>query len=127
MSNGSYGLQKFIFGISSGVFGWVWLLSIPAAIGYSIFSLFFENKWMIVLQIILSGLIAKFFLRGLRDNLERVNLEYYLTREKKFSSSDAYKLWVLVYGSGGAEGHTRVLSIYQITDEQLEVMRTMLS
>lgn len=61
--------------IVASIFGWVWLLSIPATLCLIVFAIFFGGPWKYVLFSMVIGGLGKWLLRGFNDHSERVAVE----------------------------------------------------
>ncbi len=109
-----------MFEALGGIFGWIWILSIPTSIVLVVLALFFSWSWMYVGYSVVAGLLAKWLLRGFRDNHERCRLEQWLVNTHGYSKEDAYKIWLIAYGNGGGDGHSRVLSMHGLPKETLD-------
>jgi hypothetical protein len=60
----------FMKQIGSG-FGWIWLASIPASIYFIVTAIFFDGTWGQFFYSIISGTIAKGYLRNFENQLNR--------------------------------------------------------
>jgi hypothetical protein len=112
-------LKFYISQIIGALFGYVWMLSIPALIFFIVMALFFEWGWNNVYMTFFAGAISKWMLRGFRDTSERIKVEYYLMNKHGFTLKQARTLWEYSYANGGHEGYLRVLEIYSLSDEQI--------
>jgi hypothetical protein len=96
--------------VVGSIFGWVWLLSIPATIGLLVSATFFGGAWKYVLLSVIIGGLGKWLLRGFIDHSERVAVEAYL-RANGASKETASKIWFSLYSQGGAEAARQVIDL----------------
>jgi len=109
-----------IFQTLAGICGLVWMLSVPTSIVLIVLWLFWDWSWLYVLYSVVAGAVAKWLLRGFRDNFERCRLEQWLISTHGYSKEQAYRVWLLAYGDGGGDGHNRVMSVYKQSKESLD-------
>ena len=64
--------SAMFFELLGGLCGWVWLLSIPAALYFIVWAIWFDGGWVAVLITIGIGAISKWLLRGFEENKMRV-------------------------------------------------------
>ncbi len=76
------------FELLAGLFGWVWLLSIPATLFFLVRAIWFDGGWAAVLITVGIGAVCKWLLRGFEENKARVYQEAKL-RPEGHSEEDA--------------------------------------
>jgi len=94
--------------IVGAVFGWVWLLSIPATIGSIVYAVFFGGAWKYVLFSLIVGGLGKWLLRGFNVHSERVAVEAYLIAHGA-SKEAASAAWLDLYSEGGSVAAKQVV------------------
>lgn len=79
-----------------GIFGWVWIVASVAALYFLVVAIFFDSPWPRFFWMFGIGVVAKWLMKGFRDNQLRVAVVAELM-ENGLSHEEANKEWYVRY------------------------------
>ena len=102
--------EIFVYKMIGSLFGWVWLISIPATLGFIVFAIFFKGSWIYFVFSFIFGAVGKSLLSNYNDYSEYLAIRNHLI-SNGLPHEVAYEICSNVYKRLGFQGVRALVDI----------------
>lgn len=110
--------EHLFYSIMGCVFGWIWMVSIPANLFLFCYAIFGYGSWKYLLFSFIIGSVGKWFGKGFYDSADRIVIESFLIN-RGADRKTARLIWHDVYNDLGRISARNIINMEDYEIEEL--------